>query len=116
MLIQIVCKCVNNCFQPFLQSKIKNNLPYNIGYVKARDKDSGTNGEIRYYLKQDYNAFSIDSENGTLYVRGHLDCCDVVYGLTVEARDEGIPPRHDEVEISVMAFYPKTGTKHLLYF
>ncbi|CAB3991312.1 protocadherin Fat 2 [Paramuricea clavata] len=102
-----------------------------IGHISASDKDNGTNSEIKYYLdSSDYNGvFSIDRDNGKLYVNGalfvtgSLHCCDVPHDysscnctLRVTAKDQGIPPKEAEVEIIIIPYDPKkhhNPTRHI---
>ncbi|XP_028405950.1 uncharacterized protein LOC114528495 [Dendronephthya gigantea] len=77
-----------------------------IGYYYAHDDDQGQNGIVKYYLKEDYGVFSITPDGGILKVIGHLDCCDVVYLLTVVAKDQGIPALTAEVKTEI---FPKHG-------
>lgn len=80
-----------------------------IGQVNATDRDEGQNGEIRYYL-EDYNQlFRIDPKNGTIFTTGYLDCCDVAYGVIVEVKDQGEPPRNTTVEIDIWPSYGGGG-------
>ena len=70
--------------------------------VVARDRDSGLNGEVRYFITDDYDAsmFSIDSITGQLTLQASvLNFRDArVLEIAVQARDLGSP--------SFTALYP----------
>ena len=47
--------------------------------------------------------FRIDHDTGRIYTRAVPACCEVIYELTVEAKDEGIPPRSTTVTVTVIS-------------
>lgn len=61
--------------------------------VSAKDRDSGENGQVLYYLVDDYSeSFMIDSNTGEISTNEKLDREDISsYELIVEARDQGQP-------------------------
>ncbi|MBN3295475.1 PCD23 protein, partial [Amia calva] len=69
----------------------------------AHDRDSGTNGRVRYLLRGgDSAAFAIDPRLGTLTLVHSLPPDGPPrYGLTIVAEDEGAPPLSATVGLSV---------------
>lgn len=69
--------------------------PQLVATVSATDRDSGTNANVIYQLRQDSpaaEAFTLDAETGQIYTKIQLDREEVeVYTLTVEAVDKGTP-------------------------
>ena len=75
----------------------------------------------------DYNGvFSIDHDNGKLYVNGalfvtgSLHCCDVPHDysscnctLRVTAKDQGIPSKEAEADIIIIPYDPNNPTQHI---
>ncbi|KAF7415031.1 hypothetical protein HZH68_003520 [Vespula germanica] len=61
--------------------------------VSAKDRDSGENGQVLYYLVDDFSeSFMIDSNTGEISTNEKLDREDISsYELIVEARDQGQP-------------------------
>ncbi|XP_062910893.1 protocadherin-16-like [Mobula hypostoma] len=61
--------------------------------VTATDRDSGTNGQILYYLMTlESGLFNIDPHNGTLFTVRELNLeVSEAMELVVEARDRGLP-------------------------
>ncbi|XP_015435266.1 PREDICTED: cadherin-related tumor suppressor [Dufourea novaeangliae] len=68
--------------------------PLFVGKVFARDRDSGENGQVSYYLVNDFaETFVIDSDTGEISTNAKLDREEIAsYELAVEARDQGQPP------------------------
>ncbi|KAM3910811.1 protocadherin-20-like [Leptodactylus fuscus] len=71
--------------------------------LSASDEDSGSNGEISYYLFDgDPNVFSIDSSSGVFKVSQSLDReKKSSYTLQVIAMDHGSPSRNDSCVIVI---------------
>ncbi|KAG9437757.1 cadherin-related tumor suppressor isoform X1 [Apis mellifera carnica] len=67
--------------------------PLFVGKVSAKDRDSGENGQVSYYLVNDFTeTFVIDSDNGEISTNAKLDREEIAsYELIIEARDEGQP-------------------------
>jgi cadherin 23 len=64
--------------------------------VKAVDVDIGSNGAVRYRLRQDplgnHKSFSVDEITGVVTLRKELDRENQkIYDLRVEAHDLGVP-------------------------
>lgn len=67
------------------------------------------------FLVDYQDMFSIVDDTGELHVGRNLDCCDVLFQLTVVAKDQGVPPLSDKVEIEIIPYssshppHPHTG-------
>ncbi|NXV07611.1 PCDGK protein, partial [Cettia cetti] len=116
-----------NCFiSPGIPFMLKNNMPgIPILNVSATDLDLGRNAHLSYTLLQGDTAFghlfSINRENGTLYVLTSLDHEDQVeFSMMVQVQDGGFPPLATNVSVSVfvtdlndnapMVLYPHPNT------
>ncbi|NWZ42557.1 PCDGK protein, partial [Brachypodius atriceps] len=104
----------------------ENNIPgIPILNVSATDPDLGRNAHLSYTLLQGDTTFghlfSINRENGTLYVLTSLDHEDQVeFSMTVQVQDGGLPPLATNVSVSVfvtdlndnapMVLYPHPNT------
>ncbi|XP_054010117.1 cadherin-related tumor suppressor-like, partial [Hylaeus anthracinus] len=68
--------------------------PLFVAKVYAKDRDSGENGQVSYYLVNDFTeTFIIDSDTGNISTNAMLDREEIAsYELVVEARDHGQPP------------------------
>lgn len=88
----------------------------------------GTNGEVEYHIKSgnSHGYFGIDANTGTIQVKQSLDLetqihvDDLLYTLTIEAKDKGHPSLSNDVlatiEIeSVNEFTPKLDHSDSLY-
>ncbi|XP_064546558.1 cadherin-related tumor suppressor [Drosophila montana] len=66
--------------------------PQLIVAIKAKDRDSGENGEVSYRLKNDYNGTFEIADSGEIYTTMRLDREELSdYALVVEAVDQGVP-------------------------
>ncbi|XP_076279539.1 cadherin-related tumor suppressor fat [Lasioglossum baleicum] len=67
--------------------------PLFVGKVSAKDRDSGENGQVSYYLVNDFaETFIIDPDSGEISTNAKLDREEIAsYELVVEARDQGQP-------------------------
>ncbi|XP_043256897.1 cadherin-related tumor suppressor [Colletes gigas] len=67
--------------------------PLFVNKVFAKDRDSGENGQVSYYLVNDFTeTFMIDSDTGEISTNAKLDREEIAsYELVVEARDQGQP-------------------------
>ncbi|KAK0095053.1 hypothetical protein PV326_009357 [Microctonus aethiopoides] len=67
--------------------------PILVTKITAKDLDSGENGQVTYYLVNDFDeSFIIDQNNGEISTNVQLDREDIgSYELIVEARDQGEP-------------------------
>ncbi|NWR44790.1 PCDGK protein, partial [Regulus satrapa] len=105
---------------------LENNVPgIPILNVSATDPDLGRNAHLSYTLLQGDasfgHLFSINRENGTLYLLTSLDHEDQVeFSMMVQVQDGGIPPLATNVSVSVfvtdlndnapMVLYPHPNT------
>uniref|UniRef100_A0A182F4L6 Protocadherin-16 n=1 Tax=Anopheles albimanus TaxID=7167 RepID=A0A182F4L6_ANOAL len=63
-----------------------------IAKVSATDADSDENGQITYHLRDDFEAFEINTDTGEIYTTVRLDREEMAfYTLTVDAVDQGVP-------------------------
>ncbi|XP_028397675.1 protocadherin Fat 4-like [Dendronephthya gigantea] len=75
--------------------------------VSAKDEDTGLNGKVSYEL-QGYLAkslFQIDQDSGKLSLRQALDretLVNKMINITVEAKDHGEPPKHNQQYIQII--------------
>ncbi|SPP79093.1 blast:Cadherin-related tumor suppressor [Drosophila guanche] len=66
--------------------------PQLIAVVKARDRDSGDNGEVSYRLSNDYESTFEITDAGEIYTTMRLDREELSdYSFVVEAVDQGVP-------------------------
>lgn len=66
--------------------------PQLIATVKARDKDSGDNGEVSYSLQNDYEGTFEISDSGEIFTTTRLDREEISdYAIVVQAVDQGVP-------------------------
>ncbi|CAI9737407.1 protocadherin Fat 4-like [Octopus vulgaris] len=75
--------------------EVRENSPLGIyiDQITALDMDSGSFGKINYTIVDNTHDFGIDPLDGKLYLNSTLDYEQKqLYFLTVEVRDEGIPP------------------------
>ncbi|KAG9478168.1 protocadherin-20-like [Eleutherodactylus coqui] len=82
----------------------ENNIPSDILLtLSASDEDSGSNGDVSYYLlNEDPNVFSIDDSSGILKVSISLDREEKSsYTIQVVAIDHGSPSKNDSCEIVI---------------
>ncbi|NXD73517.1 PCDGK protein, partial [Eolophus roseicapillus] len=99
----------------------KNNMPgIPILNVSATDPDLGRNAHLSYTLLQgDSNVghlFSINRENGTLYLLTSLDHEDQVeFSMTVQVQDGGSPPLATNVSVSVFVTDLNDNAPTVLY-
>ncbi|KAJ8367947.1 hypothetical protein SKAU_G00079750 [Synaphobranchus kaupii] len=71
--------------------------------VTAVDRDKGINGEVSYFLKDDYGHFEINRLTGELHLKKAFesDLSNVEYEVVVYARDGGYPPLSTTVEFPI---------------
>ncbi|XP_073469084.1 protocadherin Fat 3 isoform X2 [Aquarana catesbeiana] len=71
--------------------------------VTAIDKDKGKNGELTFYLEDDYGHFEIDRQNGsvTLMKMFDSDISNLEYILIIIAKDLGDPSLSASIELPV---------------
>ena len=63
-----------------------------IAHVTATDLDLDNNGEVFYTLWNYTDVFSIDKDNGKLFLSRYLNATvDRIFNITVEATDNGVP-------------------------
>ncbi|XP_069495463.1 protocadherin Fat 3 isoform X2 [Ambystoma mexicanum] len=74
-----------------------------IYHVNAIDKDKEENGELAYYLEEDYGHFDIDKYSGavTLKVSFDSDLSNMEYGVIIIAQDGGDPSLSASVELPI---------------
>lgn len=73
-----------------------------VGAIKALDKDSGVNAQIRYSLVATKSTFDINPSTGMIRTIIPLDREETpAYDLVAEARDQGTPPRSTRVNIKI---------------
>ncbi|XP_073505797.1 protocadherin gamma-C5-like isoform X22 [Phyllobates terribilis] len=85
--------------QSVYKISIKENLPLKtvILTLNVTDQDDGTNGEIQFSFddhtfKSAKKIFSLNDQNGEIYVNGHVDFEEVnFYELSIKAEDKGFP-------------------------
>ena len=82
---------------------VAENLLGDVGTVRATDRDSGTNGEVRYSLQsRDTPQFQVDGISGAISTIQELDReMDDSFTLVVEARDGGTPALSSRVRVRV---------------
>ncbi|NXC91311.1 PCDGK protein, partial [Cercotrichas coryphoeus] len=99
----------------------ENNVPgIPILNVSATDPDLGRNAHLSYTLLQGDTAFghlfSINRENGTLYLLTSLDHEDQVeFGMMVQVQDGGFPPLDTNVSVSVFVTDLNDNAPTVLY-
>ncbi|XP_063807494.1 protocadherin Fat 3 isoform X5 [Pseudophryne corroboree] len=71
--------------------------------VTAIDKDKGKNGELTFFLEDDYSHFEIDKQNGSVTLRKSFDSdlSNIEYMLVIIAKDRGDPSLSASVELPV---------------
>ncbi|XP_041440520.1 protocadherin Fat 3 isoform X2 [Xenopus laevis] len=71
--------------------------------VNAIDKDKGRNGELTFFLQDDYGHFEIDKYNGsvTLSKTFDSDLSNIEYMLLINAKDQGDPSLSASVELPI---------------
>ncbi|XP_060929197.1 protocadherin Fat 3a isoform X1 [Limanda limanda] len=71
--------------------------------VMAVDGDKGINGEISYYLQDDYGHFEINQQTGVLNLKRAFesDLSIVEYQMVIYARDGGYPPLSSTIEFPI---------------
>ncbi|XP_029458167.1 protocadherin Fat 3 isoform X3 [Rhinatrema bivittatum] len=71
--------------------------------VTAIDKDKGTNGELVYFLDEDYGHFEIDRYSGSVILKQafNSDLSNIEYGVKIIAKDGGDPPLSASVELPI---------------
>ncbi|NXO74090.1 PCDGK protein, partial [Phainopepla nitens] len=99
----------------------ENNMPgIPILNVSATDPDLGRNAHLSYTLLQGDatfgHLFSINRENGTLYLLTSLDHEDQVeFSMTVQVQDGGFPPLGTNVSVSVFVTDLNDNAPTVLY-
>ncbi|XP_068182443.1 protocadherin Fat 2 isoform X2 [Antennarius striatus] len=92
--------------RPRYEASVSNQAPRGseVVRVKALDRDTGSNADIRYSLHSGNidHIFTIDQELGSISVSKplHLQPLDHVH-LTVKATDQGFPPRTDFCSVHI---------------
>ncbi|NXI76298.1 PCDGK protein, partial [Rhipidura dahli] len=100
---------------------LENNMPgIPILNVSATDPDLGRNAHLSYTLLQGDptfgHLFSINRENGTLYLLTSLDHEDQVeFGMMVQVQDGGFPPLATNVSVSVFVTDLNDNAPTVLY-
>ncbi|KAJ8410896.1 hypothetical protein AAFF_G00188530 [Aldrovandia affinis] len=71
--------------------------------VTAVDRDKGVNGEVSYFLKDDYGHFEINRLTGELHLKKAFesDLSNMEYAVVVYARDGGYLPLSTTVEFPI---------------
>uniref|UniRef100_A0A671THD5 FAT atypical cadherin 3a n=1 Tax=Sparus aurata TaxID=8175 RepID=A0A671THD5_SPAAU len=71
--------------------------------VMAVDIDKGINGEVSYYLKDDYGHFEINQQTGSLILKRAFesDLSNVEYQMVIYARDGGYPSLSSTIEFPI---------------
>ncbi|XP_046891285.1 protocadherin Fat 3a isoform X1 [Hypomesus transpacificus] len=71
--------------------------------VTAVDQDKGINGDVSYFLKDDYGHFEIDRQKGGLRLKKAFesDLSNIEYHVVVYAKDGGHPPLSSTVEFPI---------------
>ncbi|XP_072119468.1 protocadherin Fat 3a isoform X1 [Mobula birostris] len=74
-----------------------------IYHVSAMDCDKGINGEVTYFLREEYGHFEIDRYTGVVILKEPFesDLSNVEYNIMVIATDGGSPPLSTQVELSI---------------
>ncbi|NXJ91099.1 PCDGK protein, partial [Corythaixoides concolor] len=113
-----------NCFIspgiPFMLSSSNNAPGIPILNVSATDPDLGRNAYLSYILLQGIptigHIFSINRENGTLYLLTSLDHEDQVeFSMMVQVQDGGSPPLATNVSVSVFVTDLNDNAPTVLY-
>ncbi|NXJ50427.1 PCDGK protein, partial [Spizaetus tyrannus] len=100
---------------------LENNMPgIPILNVSATDPDLGRNAHLSYTLLQSDptvgHLFSINRENGTLYLLSSLDHEDQVeFSMMVQVQDGGLPPLATNVSVSVFVTDLNDNAPTVLY-
>ncbi|NWQ82235.1 PCDGK protein, partial [Columbina picui] len=94
-----------------------NNMPgIPILNISATDPDLGRNAHLSYSLLQAGHIFSINRENGTLYLLTSLDHEDrVEFSMMVQVQDGGSPPLSTNVSVSVFVTDLNDNAPTVLY-
>ncbi|KAM9801014.1 protocadherin Fat 3a [Neosynchiropus ocellatus] len=71
--------------------------------VMAVDRDKGMNGQVSYYLLENYDHFYINEQTGSLNLKKAFesDLSNMEYQVIVYARDGGQPPLSSSVEVPI---------------
>ncbi|XP_061537155.1 protocadherin Fat 3a isoform X5 [Phycodurus eques] len=71
--------------------------------VMAVDGDKGINGEVSYFLKDDYGHFEINRQTGSLKLKRAFesDLSNMEYLMVIYARDGGYPPLSSTIEFPI---------------
>ncbi|XP_075448649.1 protocadherin Fat 3 isoform X3 [Ascaphus truei] len=71
--------------------------------VIAIDKDKGKNGDLTFFLEEDYSHFEIDKHNGSVTLKKTFDSdlSNIEYMLIIIAKDGGDPSLFASVELPV---------------
>lgn len=109
--VNIEIEDVNDNAPEFESSTVRISVPENVDIgtplyaVHARDRDSGSNGVIRYKIvntASNAGLFDVDSKTGHLTLRKHLDYeMTQRHSLVVTATDTGTPPLSANLTILV---------------
>ncbi|PKK19743.1 protocadherin gamma-C3-like [Columba livia] len=96
---------------------LENNVPgIPILNISATDPDLGRNAHLSYSLLQAGHIFSINRENGTLYLLTSLDHEDQVeFSMMVQVQDGGSPPLATNVSVSVFVTDLNDNAPTVLY-
>ena len=74
-----------------------------IGLITADDKDDGPNGNVKYTFTDPSVPFVIGPYDGRVTTRNRLDReARASYDLTVEASDQGTPPKIQSTQVKVV--------------
>ncbi|XP_072315856.1 protocadherin Fat 4 [Eucyclogobius newberryi] len=70
----------------------------------AQDPDSGSNGDVWYYLTNSSGGvFSIDNRSGTIYLQEHLDRENIdKFTISVTAVDKGSPQLSSTINVTII--------------
>ncbi|XP_006894505.1 PREDICTED: protocadherin-7-like [Elephantulus edwardii] len=93
-------KFMQDVFTFYVKENLQPNSP--VGMVTVMDADKGKNAEMRLYIEENSNIFSIENDTGTIYSTMSFDReHQTTYTFRVKAVDGGDPPRSATATVSL---------------
>ncbi|XP_004375176.1 protocadherin-7 isoform X2 [Trichechus manatus latirostris] len=93
-------KFMQDVFTFYVKENLQPNSP--VGMVTVVDADKGKNAEMRLYIEENGNIFSIENDTGTIYSTMSFDReHQTTYTFRVKAVDGGDPPRSATATVSL---------------
>ncbi|KAM6150693.1 protocadherin-7 isoform 2-T2 [Erethizon dorsatum] len=93
-------KFMQDIFTFYVKENLQPNSP--VGMVTVMDADKGRNAEMRLYIEENSNTFSIENDTGTIYSTMSFDReHQTTYTFRVKAVDGGDPPRSATATVSL---------------